>query len=88
MNKRTASSKLFSYDLHGGGEKVQVMADARNSDLDEAEFPRFHSGVKRGDIVGIFGFPGMVKELTGGYKIKYHANGLDKESIEIYFTPF
>ncbi|PIA47701.1 hypothetical protein AQUCO_01400358v1 [Aquilegia coerulea] len=62
MSKRAASSKLFFYDLHGGGGKVQVMADARNSDLDEAEFPRFHSGVKRGDIVGICGFPGKSKK--------------------------
>lgn len=30
---------------------------------------------------------GMVKELTGGYVIKFHANGLDKEAIEIDFTP-
>ncbi|GFZ04813.1 lysyl-tRNA synthetase 1 [Actinidia rufa] len=30
---------------------------------------------------------GMVKELTGGYKIKYHANGLDNDPIEIDFTP-
>lgn len=29
----------------------------------------------------------MVKELTGGYKIKYHANGSDKDPIEIDFTP-
>jgi len=30
---------------------------------------------------------GMVKELHGTYKIKYHANGADKEPIEIDFTP-
>ncbi|KAK8696985.1 hypothetical protein V6N13_113151 [Hibiscus sabdariffa] len=30
---------------------------------------------------------GMVKELTGVYKIKYHANGLDNDPIEIDFTP-
>ncbi|KAM5587943.1 lysine--tRNA ligase-like [Rosa sericea] len=30
---------------------------------------------------------GMVKELTGGYKIMYHSNGLDKDPIEIDFTP-
>lgn len=30
---------------------------------------------------------GMVKEITGGYKIKYHANGLDEDPIEIDFTP-
>ncbi|KAK7849107.1 lysine--trna ligase [Quercus suber] len=29
----------------------------------------------------------MVKELTGGYKIKYHANGLNEDPIEIDFTP-
>ncbi|KAJ4952595.1 hypothetical protein NE237_029427 [Protea cynaroides] len=61
MNKRTSSSKLFFYDLHGDGVKVQVMVDARNSDMDEAEFSRFHSGVKRGDIVGVSGFPGKSK---------------------------
>ncbi|PWA79747.1 lysine--tRNA ligase [Artemisia annua] len=30
---------------------------------------------------------GMVKELTGGYKVKYHANGYDSEPIEINFAP-
>ncbi|OMO85029.1 Lysine-tRNA ligase, class II [Corchorus capsularis] len=30
---------------------------------------------------------GMVKELTGSYKIKYHGNGFDSEPIEIDFTP-
>jgi lysyl-tRNA synthetase class 2 len=29
----------------------------------------------------------MVKELTGGYKISYHANGVDSPPIEIDFTP-
>ncbi|KAG0502585.1 hypothetical protein HPP92_002657 [Vanilla planifolia] len=61
MNKRTSSSKLYFYDLYGGGVKVQVMADARDSDLDELEFSRLHGGVKRGDIVGISGYPGKSK---------------------------
>jgi len=61
MNKRTSSSKLFFYDLYGGGLKVQVMADARTSELNEAEFTKYHSGVKRGDIVGICGYPGKSK---------------------------
>ncbi|EPS66881.1 hypothetical protein M569_07895, partial [Genlisea aurea] len=61
MSKRSSSSKLFFYDLHGGGAKVQIMADARKSDLNEEEFTRFHSSVKRGDIVGIIGFPGKTK---------------------------
>lgn len=61
MNKRSSSSKLFFYDLHGSEAKVQVMADARKSELSEEEFSKFHSGVKRGDIVGIVGFPGKSK---------------------------
>ncbi|KAL6557112.1 hypothetical protein OROMI_017462 [Orobanche minor] len=63
MSKRSSSSKLFFYDLHAtpGGWKVQVMADARKSELDEAEFSRFHSTVKRGDLVGVSGFPGKTK---------------------------
>lgn len=61
MTKRSSGAKLFFYDLHGTGGKVQVMADARRSELDEAEFSKYHSGVKRGDIVGIVGFPGKSK---------------------------
>ncbi|XP_047981659.1 lysine--tRNA ligase isoform X1 [Salvia hispanica] len=61
MNKRSSSSKLFFYDLHGGGAKVQVMTDERTSELVGEEFTRFHSSVKRGDIVGIVGFPGKSK---------------------------
>lgn len=34
-----------------------------------------------------FMLTGMVKELTGGYKIKYHANCSDSDPIEIDFTP-
>jgi lysyl-tRNA synthetase class 2 len=30
---------------------------------------------------------GMVKSVLGTYKIKYHANGFEKEPIEIDFTP-
>ncbi|ESQ48873.1 hypothetical protein EUTSA_v10020276mg [Eutrema salsugineum] len=61
MNKRSSSSKLFFYDLHGDEYKVQVMADASKSGLDEAEFSKLHAHVKRGDIVGVTGFPGKTK---------------------------
>lgn len=30
---------------------------------------------------------GIVKDITGGYIIKYHANGYDQPPIEIDFTP-
>ncbi|KAK4792802.1 hypothetical protein SAY86_023237 [Trapa natans] len=61
MNKRSSSSKLFFYDMHGGGAKLQVMTDASKSGMEEAEFYKFHSSVKRGDVVGITGFPGKTK---------------------------
>lgn len=31
----------------------------RDSELNEEDFIKFHSGVKRGDIVGITGCPGV-----------------------------
>ncbi|XP_057846173.2 lysine--tRNA ligase [Cryptomeria japonica] len=61
MSKRSSGTKLNFYDLHADGAKVQVMADLRNSGLEEAEFVKHHAGVKRGDIVGIRGFPGKSK---------------------------
>uniref|UniRef100_A0A1J3JEC1 Lysine--tRNA ligase n=1 Tax=Noccaea caerulescens TaxID=107243 RepID=A0A1J3JEC1_NOCCA len=66
MSKRSSSSKLFFYDLHGNDFKVQVMADASKSELDKAEFSKIHSNAKRGDFVGVTGFPGKTKrgELT------------------------
>lgn len=30
---------------------------------------------------------GIVRELKGGYKIEYHANGPDEPPVEIDFTP-
>ncbi|KAL6553655.1 hypothetical protein OROGR_007497 [Orobanche gracilis] len=58
MNERSSSKERIFYDLHGVGGKVQVIAAVENSDLDEAGFSNYHSGVKRFDIVGVIGFPG------------------------------
>jgi hypothetical protein len=30
------------------------------SEMDETEFTKYHSSVKRGDIVGICGYPGII----------------------------
>ena len=40
----------------------------RTSELEETEFFSFHSGVKRGDIVGICGYPGSLACLALNYK--------------------
>lgn len=58
FSKRASGSKLLFYDLRGEGAKVQVMADARNADVDEDAFFALHNEAKRGDIVGVEGFPG------------------------------
>eukprot|EP00252_Welwitschia_mirabilis_P025798 TRINITY_DN8206_c0_g2_i1.p1 TRINITY_DN8206_c0_g2~~TRINITY_DN8206_c0_g2_i1.p1 ORF type:complete len:666 (+),score=154.91 TRINITY_DN8206_c0_g2_i1:21-2018(+) len=61
-SKRASGAKLIFYDLHSDGAKLQVMADARNSGMEEADFTKHHAGIKRGDIVGIHGFPGKSKK--------------------------
>lgn len=65
---RTSGAKLVFYDMYGDDDsKVQIMADARSSDLDVDEFKKLHSSVKRFDIVGVTGFPG--KSRTGELSI-------------------
>ena len=59
--KRASGSKLIFYDLRGDGTKVQVMADARNFGMDEEAFGKLHASIKRGDIVGVRGYPGKSK---------------------------
>ncbi|GFH11345.1 lysyl-tRNA synthetase [Haematococcus lacustris] len=61
-NKRASGPKLLFYDLHGEGRKVQVMADARSSELDLPGFQATHNETKRGDIVGVVGCPGKSKK--------------------------
>eukprot|EP00850_Spirogloea_muscicola_P019049 SM000182S03939 [mRNA] locus=s182:207902:212934:+ [translate_table: standard] len=61
MRKAASGVKLCFYDLHSEGAKIQVMADARNFSLDETDFTKLQGTIKRGDIVGIVGFPGKSK---------------------------
>jgi lysyl-tRNA synthetase class 2 len=58
MAKRASGAKLFFYTLVGEGAKLQVMADARTATYD---FDQLHALTRRGDIVGIKGFPGKSK---------------------------
>ena len=62
--KRASGAKLIFYDVNGGGQKVQIMADQRVSEHSEDAdaFAALHSGIKRGDIVGIRGKPGASKK--------------------------
>ncbi|KAL3143670.1 Lysine--tRNA ligase [Trebouxia sp. C0009 RCD-2024] len=60
-NKRASGAKLVFYDVQSDGVRIQVMADARTSGLDEAAFGHVHNAIKRGDLVGVKGYPGKSK---------------------------
>lgn len=60
MSKRASGGKLMFYDLHGDGMKIQVFAQLDYTSLTLEEFAKVHGSIKRGDIVGINGFPGTL----------------------------
>ncbi|KAE8151218.1 hypothetical protein BDV25DRAFT_98818 [Aspergillus avenaceus] len=53
--KRSSGSKLFFYDIRAEGVKVQVVCQAQNA---SSAFEAQHEHLRRGDIIGIVGFPG------------------------------
>ena len=59
--KAASGAKLVFIDLRSAGAKVQVMCDARNFGGELGAFQGAMNAVKRGDIVGIVGFPGKSK---------------------------
>ena len=62
ITKRASGTKLVFYDLKGDGAKTQIIADLQTSDLDEADFVALHNATRRGDIIGVRGFPGRSKK--------------------------
>lgn len=65
MGKRESGSKLKFYVLKGDGEKVQVMAQAQDAPSVE-EYEAMHEYLRRGDIIGIIGYPGRTSPAKGG----------------------
>ncbi|KAI5309846.1 lysyl-tRNA synthetase [Ascosphaera atra] len=55
--KRTAGSKLIFYDVRAEGVKGQIACQAQNT-ADPTTFESQHEHLRRGDIIGIVGFPG------------------------------
>jgi lysyl-tRNA synthetase class 2 len=53
--------KLFFYDLRGDGAKVQIMSDLKTYASEEG-FSKINRIIKRGDVVGVKGFPGKSKK--------------------------
>ncbi|EAT33042.1 AAEL014702-PA [Aedes aegypti] len=58
---RESGGKLIFYDLRGEGVKLQVMANAKLYES-EAAFLEDTSRLRRGDIVGVQGYPGKTKK--------------------------
>lgn len=58
---RESGAKLIFYDLRGEGTKLQVMANARLY-KSEASFEVDTDKIRRGDIIGINGFPAKTKK--------------------------
>lgn len=61
MSGRDAGKKLKFYDVHADGVKVQVHANASDC-TPGLDFIAMHDIVRRGDIVGVIGFPGRTKK--------------------------
>ncbi|KAL2835248.1 hypothetical protein BDW59DRAFT_137389 [Aspergillus cavernicola] len=57
FTKRTSGAKLIFYDIRAEGVKVQVVCQAQNITGD-GSFEAQHEHIRRGDIIGIVGFPG------------------------------
>ncbi|OOF99108.1 hypothetical protein ASPCADRAFT_204765 [Aspergillus carbonarius ITEM 5010] len=55
--KRASGAKLIFYDIRAEGAKVQVVCQAQHS-TGSVPFEDQHEHLRRGDIVGIVGFPG------------------------------
>ncbi|KAB8234884.1 hypothetical protein ETB97_006381 [Aspergillus alliaceus] len=55
--KRSSGAKLIFYDIRAEGVKVQVVCQAQNAS-GSVSFEAQHEHLRRGDIVGIVGFPG------------------------------
>ncbi|XP_013785145.1 lysine--tRNA ligase-like isoform X2 [Limulus polyphemus] len=59
--KRESGTKLIFYDLRGEGTKIQVMANAKYYSSEE-ELIKVNAKLRRGDIIGVKGYPGKTKK--------------------------
>lgn len=58
--KRSAGSKLIFYDVRTEGVKVQVLCQAQEVREGAPSFEDQHENLRRGDIIGIIGYPGRL----------------------------
>jgi lysyl-tRNA synthetase class 2 len=57
-NKRSAGPKLVFYDIRSEGVKMQIMCQSQEATEGGVPFEKQHEHLRRGDIIGVIGFPG------------------------------
>ncbi|PMD65675.1 putative Lysyl-tRNA synthetase, cytoplasmic [Hyaloscypha bicolor E] len=57
-NKRASGNKLVFYDVRTEGVKIQVMCQMQEAKEGGVPFEEQHEHLRRGDIIGIVGYPG------------------------------
>lgn len=65
MTKRESGAKLRFYVLKGDGVQIQIMAQAQDAELFET-YEKEHDNLRRGDIIGVTGYPGRTSPAKGG----------------------
>ncbi|SGZ54433.1 CIC11C00000000538, partial [Sungouiella intermedia] len=65
MTKRESGSKLRFYVLKGDGVQIQIMAQAQDAESLEI-YEKEHDNLRRGDIIGVTGYPGRTSPAKGG----------------------
>ncbi|KAI0891841.1 lysyl-tRNA synthetase [Annulohypoxylon nitens] len=64
-NKRASGSKLLFYDIRGNnGVKAQIMCQAQEVRDGAPSFEKQHDHIRRGDIIGVVGYPGRTAPKT------------------------
>jgi lysyl-tRNA synthetase, class II len=63
-NKRASGNKLVFYDIRSEGVKVQVMCQAQGAKQGGVPFEQQHEDLRRGDVIGIVGYPDQTAPRT------------------------
>jgi lysyl-tRNA synthetase class 2 len=62
--RRSAGSKLYFYDIRSEGTRLQVLAQADHLQEGSPSFEEQHINLRRGDIIGVRGFPTRTNPKT------------------------
>jgi lysyl-tRNA synthetase class 2 len=68
-SKRASGVALCFYDLRADGAKIQILADKKNYQGGPEEFEKINDVLRRGDIVGVRGYPARAKSKEGELSI-------------------